>query len=85
MTHVPHGLADEFPDHLNTLATLKAIDLHFARLSEEYQDVNRNIHRVETRVEAVSEAVEQELRRRRAVLKDEIWAMLREAEGQLTT
>lgn len=85
MTHVPHGLADDFPEHLNTIATLKAVDTHFARLAAAYAEVNREIHRVETRIEAASDTVELALRRKRAGLKDEIWGMIRAAEDQLTT
>ena len=85
MTHVPHSLAEDFPEHLNTVMTLKSVDTHFARLAEAYHAINRKIHRVETRVEAVSDVVELEMRHKRAALKDEIWAMLQEAEGRLTT
>ena len=51
MSHVPHELADEFPDQIERIQARKASDAHFARLVEEYHDVNRAIHRVETRVD----------------------------------
>ena len=41
-------------------------------LSDEYHEVNGAIHRAETRAEPTTEAHEEELRRRRARLKDEI-------------
>ena len=85
MSHVPHSLADEFPDHLNTLATLRATDAHFARLSDKYHEVNRALHRVETLVEPVSAETERVMRRNRMSLKDEIWQLMRQAEGQLTS
>jgi len=55
---------------------LRQSNAHFARLADEYQDVNRAVHRAETRVETLGEAAEAELRRRRMSLKDEIGRML---------
>ena len=77
MTHTPHELADEFPDHAEKLHEMKLANGHFARLAEDYHAVNRAIHRAETNVEPVAEAHETELRRKRLELKDEIARMLR--------
>ena len=85
MTHVPHSLAEEFPDHVNTISTLRGTDAHFARLADEYADINRQIHRVETHVEPMSDVAAVELRKRRMHLKDEIWSILHKAEDQLTS
>ena len=76
MTHTPHELHEEFPEHAEKIHALKAANAHFARLVADYHAVNREIHRVETRVEAASEDHEQALRRRRMHLKDEIAAVL---------
>ncbi|MCC6006459.1 MAG: YdcH family protein [Rhodobacteraceae bacterium] len=79
MSHVPHELAEEFPEHVATISHLKQSDAHFARLFDSYHEINRAIHRAETHVEPVSEAVEQEMRRKRLALKDEIYSFLRAA------
>lgn len=76
MTHTPHELAEEFPEHAALLHALKTSDAHFRRLSDEYHAVNREIHRLETRVETASDAHEADLRRRRVRLKDEISEIL---------
>ncbi len=76
MSHVPHELAEEFPDQVDAIHELKTSNAHFARLADEYHEVNRHIHRLETRVEPASDEVEQELRRKRLHLKDEIAAMI---------
>ncbi len=47
MSHVPHELADEFPQHKDGIHQLKTTDTHFARLFDHYHDVNREIHRAE--------------------------------------
>lgn len=77
MSHVPHELAEEFPEFKDAIHDLKRTSPHFANLAEEYHEVNRAIHRYETRVEPVDERPEQGLRIKRMALKDQIYAMLR--------
>lgn len=76
MSHVPHDLAEDFPDQTDRIHTLKQENAHFARLVDEYHEVNRAVHRAETGVEPCSEQAESEMRRRRMQLKDEIAGML---------
>lgn len=76
MSHVPHELADDFPEHAERIHALKLSDAHFAKLADAYHEVNRAVHRVETRVEPASEAYEEDLRKQRLRLKDEIAAIL---------
>ena len=79
MAHTPHELAEEFPADLAKIHTLKGADAHFARLVDEYHEVNRAVHAAETRLEAMDEAAEEALRRKRMALKDEIWKRLQAA------
>jgi uncharacterized protein YdcH (DUF465 family) len=76
MSNTPHDLTEEFPDDRDRISELKTSNGRFARLTEEYNEINRQIHRVETRVEPASEDVEEELKRKRVRLKDEIALML---------
>lgn len=76
MSHTPHELAEEFPDKVDRLHQLKETDAHFRRLSEEYHEVNRAIHRAETNVEPCDQFREEEMRKARMHLKDEIAVML---------
>ncbi|WP_149140464.1 YdcH family protein [Gemmobacter caeruleus] len=73
MSNTPHELAEEFPAQALRISALKEQDAHFARLVEEYHEINRAVHRAETRVEAVSDEHEAELRKKRGALKDQIW------------
>lgn len=77
MSHTPHELAEEFPTEVEKMHALKAHDAHFAKLYDDYHEVNRAIHRSETGAEPMDEAYEQQMRRRRVALKDEIAAILR--------
>ena len=60
MSHTPHELHEEFPELVGKITELKQSDQHFARLAEEYHEVNRAVHRAETNVEPVQELVEVE-------------------------
>ncbi len=79
MSHVPHELAEEFPDATDKLHDLKMSNAHFAKLADEYHEVNREIHRIETGIEGTSDTRETDLRKQRMRLKDEISAMLSKA------
>ncbi|MGV6846977.1 MAG: YdcH family protein [Marinibacterium sp.] len=78
MSHTPHELAEEFPEMLELMHRLKLDDAHFARIYDQYHEVNRAIHRAETLVEPMEELAEGDLRKQRAALKDEIYAYLKE-------
>lgn len=84
MSHVPHLLSEEFPADAALLGTLRAEDGHLARLSDDYHEVNRDIHRAETNVAPCSDHHMIAMRRRRLELKDEIAAILARARGRLS-
>lgn len=81
MTHTPHQLHEEFPDQSKVIRKLQAENQHFARVCDEYEMINRDIHRAETNIQPVEELAEQEMRKKRMALKDEIWQMLKEAKA----
>ncbi|MCC5959700.1 MAG: DUF465 domain-containing protein [Rhodobacteraceae bacterium] len=81
MSHTPHELAEEFPQHVDLIHRLKTDDAHFARIADQYHEINRAVHRAETLVEPVSGDHEIELRRNRLALKDEIARMLNAASA----
>ncbi|QQM32333.1 DUF465 domain-containing protein [Martelella lutilitoris] len=76
MSNTPHELADEFPDLVDRMHALKVEDPRFARLLDEYHEVNRAVHRAETKIEPTDDAHMEVMRKRRMVLKDEIYGML---------
>ncbi|SEL49514.1 YdcH family protein [Halomonas daqiaonensis] len=79
MSHTPHELAEEFPQHADRIHDLKQSDAHFANLAEDYHEINRQIHRMETEVEPVATHIEEEARKERLALKDKIAAYLEQA------
>lgn len=79
MSHTPHELAEEFPAEIEKMHAMKAVDAHFAKLFDEYHEVNKAIHRAETNVEPMSDEHQSALRKKRMLVKDEIAHMLRAA------
>lgn len=76
MSHTPHELLEEFPELADKMSELKQSDAHFAKLADEYHDLNRAVHRAETNLEPTDQFNEEEMRKKRAALKDEIYGML---------
>ncbi|MCA1769873.1 MAG: DUF465 domain-containing protein [Halomonas sp.] len=76
MGHTPHQLAEEFPEHAERIHDLKQSDAHFVKLAEDYQELNREIHRMETEIEPVATHIEEDARKKRVALKDKIAAYL---------
>ena len=69
--HTPHELAEAFPEDAAALHRLKQEDAHYVRLARRHHEVNRAIHRIDERLEA--------LKKERLHLLDEIALMLEQA------
>ncbi|MCO4843086.1 MAG: YdcH family protein [Yoonia sp.] len=76
MSHTPHELAEEFPQAVQQMHDLRAANAHFAKLCDEYHDLNRAIHRAETDLEPTSDDHMSQMRKERLALKDQISAAL---------
>lgn len=76
MSNTPHELHEEFPEFVEKMQGMKQSDAHFAKLADEYHEVNRAVHRAETNVEPTDQFSEEDMRKKRAALKDEIYRML---------
>lgn len=76
MTHTPHELAEEFPEFVDKMHALKGGNAHFAKLFDDYHEINRAIHRAETDIEPTDDFHMEDMRKQRMRLKDEIYGML---------
>ena len=72
-----HDLVHELPEHRDAIHNLKMSDQHFARLFEEYHEVDHEVHRIETGVENTSDEYLEERKKRRLQLKDELYRMIK--------
>lgn len=81
MSHTPHELVDEFPQDAAVLHKLKTSDGHFAKLADTYHELNREIHRIESEVEAASDERVEALKKKRLALADEIGVIVAKARA----
>ncbi len=77
MSEANHDLAHDFPEYKDRIHQLKQSDGHFSRLSAEYHELSKQLHRIEAQVETPSDDVVEELKVKRVRLKDEIFQMLK--------
>lgn len=74
-----HDLLHELPEHRETIHNLKVSNGHFARLFDEYHDVDHEVHRIETGIENTSDEYLEERKKVRLHLKDELYRMIQQA------
>ena len=74
-----HDLVHELPEHRETIHNLKMTNNHFARLFDEYHEVDQEVHRIETGVETTSDEYLEERKKVRLHLKDELFRMIQQA------
>ena len=74
-----HDLVHEFPEYKERIHELKTTDQRFARLFDEYHDVEHEVHRIEEGNENASDEYLEERKKVRLNLKDQLFAMLRDA------
>jgi uncharacterized protein YdcH (DUF465 family) len=78
MTIEKHNLVLEFPESKDTIHTLKTSNQHFARLFDQYDDVDHEVRRIETGVQTTSDEYLEIKKKERLKLKDELYGMIRE-------
>lgn len=76
-----HDLHHEFPEHSELIHKLLGGDQGFASAYKEYDDLDAEILDLEQRGEPVTDEVMEELKHRRAQLKDRLYTML-QAQSQ---
>ncbi|MCI2400757.1 DUF465 domain-containing protein [Aliiroseovarius subalbicans] len=76
MSHTPHELPEEFPEHAEKMIALKQSDSHFAKIYADYHEINEQVHRAEDNIEPTDQFHEEDMRKQRALLKDEIYRIL---------
>ncbi len=81
MSHVSHDLHAEFPDDGDILHDLKISDGHFRTLSDRYHEINKELHRIESEVEAASDERSENLKKQRLLILDEVAAVISKAKA----
>jgi len=71
-----HDLHHEFPEYFDRIHELKMSSRHFARLFDEYHDINREVRRVEEGVENRTDEYLENLKKKRLLFKDRLYGMI---------
>ena len=74
-----HDIAHEFPEHAEKIHALKTTDAHFAKLFNEYDEDNHAIKKYELGGAVISDEALEDLKKKRLILKDQIYQRLMEA------
>ncbi|MCP5361827.1 MAG: DUF465 domain-containing protein [Hyphomicrobiales bacterium] len=78
MLNEPHNLVAELPEYKEDIHNLKISNKHFARLMEQYNDLDKQILQIEKSGENVSDFHLEDLKKKRLALKDELFGMIEE-------
>jgi uncharacterized protein len=81
--HVPHELQEEFSAHAGLIERLRRTNHDFGLLASRYEDINRNIHRIESEEAPADDTVIEKFKKERLKLKDEIASFLTRVERRM--
>ena len=73
-----HPLLREFPDHRETIHLLKVSDEEFRQMFDEYHDADDAVARIEEEVDFATDQEIDELKMKRARLKDQLYHRIRD-------
>ena len=71
-----HDLLHEFPEYQGKIHQMKVEDDHFRELFDEYDELEHEVHRINTGVDVVTDEYTHVLKARMLFIKDEIFSML---------
>jgi uncharacterized protein len=81
MTLEKHDFLGEFPDHHHTIRHLKMHNAHFAKLFDEYNELDHEVYDIESGGQATADNYLEQRKRRRVQLKDLLLDMVKKEEA----
>jgi uncharacterized protein YdcH (DUF465 family) len=78
-----HPILREFPEHRETIRRLKGSDDHFRNIFNEYHRLDDEIYRIEEEIDFATDQEIEQLKMRRAKLKDYIYHLIRHAPASV--
>ena len=76
MDEKPQALHEAFPEHAEKIKYLQEQDPDFKRRADEFHELSRAVHRAQMHEEPVEEVAVDELRKRRDLMKDELYRLI---------
>ena len=74
-----HDLVHEFPEHRDTIHTLKTTNKHFQSLFNKYHDLTNEVENIEKAGSKTSDDNLEQLKKARLQLKDELFQIIKQA------
>ncbi|QBY05160.1 DUF465 domain-containing protein [Thalassotalea sp. HSM 43] len=74
-----HSLKNEFPEYLDTLKSLIKSDAKFAADAQKYDQLDKEIRELELNAAPIDDENMHQMKHDRAVLKDYLYAKLKDA------
>ena len=74
-----HPILREFPEHRETIRRLKGSSDHFRSVFDEYHRLDDEVYSIEEEIDFATDQEIEELKMRRAKLKDYIYHIIRHA------
>jgi uncharacterized protein len=71
-----HPLVKEFPHHREQIHRLKISNSHFSNLMEQYEELDKQVFRIEDGSHPTSDEYVETLKRERLLLKDQLFEMI---------
>ncbi|MFT6992838.1 MAG: hypothetical protein ACJASL_004839 [Paraglaciecola sp.] len=78
-----HTLLKDFPEHQHTICHLKINDNHFAKLFDEYHEIENEVHHIEKNYQPVTDKYLESLKKHRVHLKDQLFILVVKKESAL--
>lgn len=76
-----HPLLKEFPEHREVIQWLKVSDEAFRKMFDEYHQLDDAVCRIEEEVDFATDQQIEELKMRRAILKDRLYVQIRKTSA----
>mgnify|MGYP000158971635 FL=1 len=74
-----HDLLHELPEYKDKIHEMKVSNAHFAKLFDQYHEVDHEVRRIEQGIETPADEYTEEVKKKRLALKDELFQMLKAA------
>ncbi len=74
-----HDLLHELPEYKDKIHEMKVSNAHFAKLFDQYHEVDHEVRRIEQGIETPADEYTEEVKKKRLALKDELFQMLQAA------
>lgn len=71
-----HDLIHEFPEYKDKIHQLKVSNAQFAKLFDEYHEIEHEVRRIEEGIETTSDDYLEEQKKKRLYLKDQLFEIL---------